>query len=93
MTETTTRARRRLPGLQYTDHVGLTVRNLERSRRFYSAALAPLGISELVEMEGVVAFGRERPQLWIMAVGVASLAGVAAWYLHRSARTPEQPER
>ena len=47
------------------DHVGLTLRNLERSRRFYAAALAPLGITELVEFEGVVAFGRDRPQLWL----------------------------
>ena len=47
------------------DHVGITVRNLERSRRFYSAALAPLGITELVEFDGIVAFGRERPQMWI----------------------------
>ena len=41
------------------DHVLLVVRDLEASRRFYRAALAPLGIQELkVESDGV-AFGAE----------------------------------
>lgn len=47
------------------DHLGLTVSNLERSRAFYAAALAPLGITELARFESVVAFGRERPQFWL----------------------------
>jgi catechol 2,3-dioxygenase-like lactoylglutathione lyase family enzyme len=47
------------------DHVGITVRDLERSRAFYAAALAPLGIQELVEDERVVAFGRDQPQFWL----------------------------
>jgi catechol 2,3-dioxygenase-like lactoylglutathione lyase family enzyme len=41
------------------DHVSLVVQDLEASRRFYRAALAPLGIVELtVESDGV-AFGAE----------------------------------
>jgi catechol 2,3-dioxygenase-like lactoylglutathione lyase family enzyme len=41
------------------DHVSLVVQDLEASRRFYQAALAPLGIVELtVESDGV-AFGAE----------------------------------
>jgi catechol 2,3-dioxygenase-like lactoylglutathione lyase family enzyme len=41
------------------DHVLLVVRDLEASRRFYRAALVPLGIQELeVESDGV-AFGAE----------------------------------
>jgi catechol 2,3-dioxygenase-like lactoylglutathione lyase family enzyme len=41
------------------DHVLLVVRDLEASRRFYRAALAPLGIQELkVEPDGL-AFGAE----------------------------------
>jgi catechol 2,3-dioxygenase-like lactoylglutathione lyase family enzyme len=41
------------------DHVLLVVRDLKASRRFYRAALAPLGIVELkVEADGV-AFGAE----------------------------------
>lgn len=47
------------------DHVGLTVSNLERSREFYAAALAPLGVTELMRFENFIGFGRERPQFWI----------------------------
>jgi catechol 2,3-dioxygenase-like lactoylglutathione lyase family enzyme len=47
------------------DHVGLTVSNLERSRVFYAAALAPLGITELARYESFIGFGREHPQFWI----------------------------
>ena len=49
------------------DHVSIMVADLERSRRFYAAALGPLGITEVMEFEGVVAFGRERPQFWLVA--------------------------
>ena len=48
------------------DHVGLTVSNVERSRAFYAAALAPLGITEQMRFEQGVGFGRERPQFWIV---------------------------
>jgi len=48
------------------DHVGITVRDVARSRAFYAAALAPLGIRELMEFEDGVAFGRDQPQFWIM---------------------------
>ena len=47
------------------DHVGLTVSDLERSRAFYAAALAPLGIIELASFEHFIGFGREHPQFWI----------------------------
>ena len=49
------------------DHVGLTVSDLERSRAFYAAALAPLGITELVRHDNFIGFGREHPQFWIGA--------------------------
>jgi catechol 2,3-dioxygenase-like lactoylglutathione lyase family enzyme len=47
------------------DHVGLTVADLERSRAFYRAALAPLGVTELAAYEGGVGFGREHPTFWL----------------------------
>ena len=47
------------------DQVDLTVSDLERSRAFYAAALAPLGIVELASFENFVGFGREHPQFWI----------------------------
>ncbi len=48
------------------DHISLHVSDLARSRAFYSAALAPLGISVLMEGGGWLGFGRDRkPQFWL----------------------------
>lgn len=56
------------------DHIGLAVSNLAVSRAFYTAALAPLGISELMEVgpdltesKGTaVGFGKDNnPFFWI----------------------------
>jgi catechol 2,3-dioxygenase-like lactoylglutathione lyase family enzyme len=48
------------------DHVSLRVRDVPRSRAFYQAALAPLGISVLMENQGSVGFGAgRRPQFWL----------------------------
>ena len=49
------------------DHVSITVSDLERSRAFYAAALAPLGIREIMQFEQCVGFGVQRPQFWLMA--------------------------
>jgi len=47
------------------DHIGFKVRNVEASRRFYAAALAPLGVETAMEWAGHVGMGREgKPQLW-----------------------------
>jgi catechol 2,3-dioxygenase-like lactoylglutathione lyase family enzyme len=48
------------------DHISFAVRDLSKTRAFYTAALAPLGFSvQWDETPGVVAFGRPgRPQLW-----------------------------
>jgi catechol 2,3-dioxygenase-like lactoylglutathione lyase family enzyme len=43
----------------FIDHLTLTVRDPEASRRFYRAALAPWGSREVEYEEGVVAFGPE----------------------------------
>jgi catechol 2,3-dioxygenase-like lactoylglutathione lyase family enzyme len=42
------------------DHIDFRVRDLAASRRFYEAALAPLGIVVLEEKDGRVAFGLPR---------------------------------
>jgi catechol 2,3-dioxygenase-like lactoylglutathione lyase family enzyme len=48
------------------DHVTLRVRDVARSRAFYVAALAPLGISVLMENQGAVGFGKPgKPQFWL----------------------------
>jgi catechol 2,3-dioxygenase-like lactoylglutathione lyase family enzyme len=53
------------------DHIGLNVRDLAKTRAFYTAALAPLGMAVPWDnIPGVVAFGRPgRPQLWFADKG------------------------
>lgn len=47
------------------DHVGLAVSNLEHSKIFYSAALASLGITLIVEVQGWAGFGKGgKPEFW-----------------------------
>ena len=58
------------------DHIGLPVSDLQRSKTFYCAALAPLGIAPLYELtaaetggDAFVGFGATRPQFWLGAGG------------------------
>jgi len=47
------------------DHIGLAVRDLAKTRAFYTAALAPLGLGVRYEQENVVAFGPpNKAALW-----------------------------
>jgi catechol 2,3-dioxygenase-like lactoylglutathione lyase family enzyme len=48
------------------DHISLRVTNLARARKFYEAALKPLGYSAIMEFPGAVGLGFEgKPDLWI----------------------------
>lgn len=47
------------------DHVSIGVRDLERSRTFYAAVLAPLGMSELGDRGNRIGFGTRYPEIWI----------------------------
>jgi catechol 2,3-dioxygenase-like lactoylglutathione lyase family enzyme len=48
------------------DHLTLKVRDLARSKAFFSAALAPLGYEVLMEFPGMVGLGADRkPDLWL----------------------------
>ena len=48
------------------DHVGLDVSDYEASKAFYEPALAPLGITLMMEpIEGIGGFGAEFPFFWI----------------------------
>ncbi|MGA3401621.1 MAG: VOC family protein [Acetobacteraceae bacterium] len=48
------------------DHISLHVGDLARSRAFYTAALAPLGISILMEGGSWFGFGKPgKPQFWL----------------------------
>jgi catechol 2,3-dioxygenase-like lactoylglutathione lyase family enzyme len=48
------------------DHVVLNVRDYEASKRFYTAALEPLGYEVILEFPDMAGLGREgKPELWI----------------------------
>ena len=48
------------------DHLAVGVEDLERSKAFYVAALAPLGVDVLLEYPGGAGFGRDRqPQFFV----------------------------
>ncbi len=74
------------------DHVGFPVRDAAKSRAFYTAALAPLGIGVAMEFPGWVGFGKPgKPQFWLggdgappsgvhIAFAAATRAEVDAFY-------------
>ena len=47
------------------DHVSIGVRDLARSKRFYDAALRPLGYVCLTESADSLGYGRDKIALWI----------------------------
>jgi len=49
------------------DHVSIGVRDLARARRFYDAALKPLGYSRLSTGDGALGYGAENSGLWVLA--------------------------
>ncbi len=60
------------------DHLGLNVTDYERSKAFYAAALAPLGLGLLYEpVPGVGGFGEgQKPFFWIATGRGAPQTGV-----------------
>ncbi len=54
------------------DHIGLTVSDYPRSKQFFTAALAPLNITLVMEVEGWSGFGRGgKPDFWFGVGGQA----------------------
>jgi catechol 2,3-dioxygenase-like lactoylglutathione lyase family enzyme len=49
------------------DHVSIGVREIPRAKRFYDAALTPLGYKCLSEGVGSLGYGRDAVALWIGA--------------------------
>jgi catechol 2,3-dioxygenase-like lactoylglutathione lyase family enzyme len=49
------------------DHVSIGVRNVAASKRFYDAALQPLGYQCLSNSPGSLGYGAKAPALWISA--------------------------
>jgi catechol 2,3-dioxygenase-like lactoylglutathione lyase family enzyme len=50
------------------NHVSIGVRDIPRAKRFYDAALTPLGYSCLSEGKDSLGYGRDEVALWISAV-------------------------
>ena len=48
------------------DHVSIGVKDLERARRFYDAALAPLGYERLSNSDRVIGYGPDEVGLWVI---------------------------
>ena len=47
------------------DHIGIAVSDYEKSKDFYSKALAPLEIELVAEVQGWAGFGKEgKPEFW-----------------------------
>lgn len=75
------------------DHIGLAVRDYEKSKAFYGRALAPLGIALISEAHGWAGFGADgHPQFWLgsgdvpqqpmhIAFAAGSRAQVDAFYV------------
>lgn len=50
------------------DHVSIGVRNVAASKRFYDAALQPLGYKCLSDSPGSLGYGAAAPAFWVNAV-------------------------
>ncbi len=51
------------------DHVSIGVADITRSRKFYDAALKPLGFTLLSDGESSLGYGEKAVQLWLGATG------------------------
>jgi catechol 2,3-dioxygenase-like lactoylglutathione lyase family enzyme len=73
------------------DHIGIEVGDFARSKAFYEKALEPLGVSVVMEFEGMAGFGKEtehgpNPYFWIGFRGRPVLSGA---HIAFGARAPE----
>jgi catechol 2,3-dioxygenase-like lactoylglutathione lyase family enzyme len=48
------------------NHVSIGVRDLTRAKRFYDAALEPLGYNRLVDGDDGLGYGQKNTSLWIL---------------------------
>ncbi|MEO8557795.1 MAG: VOC family protein [Rhodospirillales bacterium] len=58
------------------DHIGLRVKDIEASKKFYAALLAPLGYGLENDGEGYAGFGRKgAPALWLHSTSMKTGLG------------------
>lgn len=76
------------------DHLGFAVSDFARSRAFYTAALAPLGIEPVQEGEGWAMLGRAgKPAFWFGTAGGPGRPAGFAVHVAFAARTREEVRR
>jgi catechol 2,3-dioxygenase-like lactoylglutathione lyase family enzyme len=72
------------------DHVSIGVCDLARSRVFYEAAFAPLGLTVIGDRGDRIGFGRRYPEFWINhRPGMPRVADETGSHICLRARTPE----
>jgi catechol 2,3-dioxygenase-like lactoylglutathione lyase family enzyme len=63
-------------------HVSIGVSDVARAKRFYDAALAPLGAKCLYEEAGALGYGGGGgPRLWLLAAGAPVAANIAGLHV------------
>lgn len=72
------------------DHLGISVSDFEKSKRFYAAALAPFGYKVLMEFPGAAGFGGAdgKPDFWIGSGEAAK--GETAKKVHVAFSSPDR---
>ncbi|HMG51118.1 MAG TPA: VOC family protein [Inquilinus sp.] len=74
------------------DHVSVGVADLDRSHRFYDAALKPLGYGRIMQFEGVTGYGEPMParsgHFWIARAEDGKLAAMPG--LHVAFGAPDR---
>ena len=71
------------------DHIGINVTDFDKAKKFYAAALKPLGMTQMMDFGVTVGMGEEFPFLWIsqgtpghvhLAIRADSRGAVDAFY-------------
>ena len=70
------------------DHISVGVSDLDRSRKFYEAALGALGLTRVVTRPGMIGFGKAYPEFWInLRQGMPRLAPESGSHICLRAKT------
>jgi catechol 2,3-dioxygenase-like lactoylglutathione lyase family enzyme len=73
------------------DHISVGVADLDRSRKFYEAVFAPLGLSALFVRPATVGFGKSYPEFWInLRAGMAPVPPQSGTHICLRARSASQ---
>lgn len=70
------------------DHVSVGAADLERSAKFYDAALAPLGLTRLITRPATIGFGKNYPEFWVnLRAGMAPVSADSGAHVCLRAKT------